>query len=74
MDEVNYPPHYLQGGIECIDAIKAALTPEEYRGYLKGNVLKYVWRSGVKHASPSTDYRKASWYLSRLVDGIQEDS
>ena len=43
-DPVNQPPHYRQGGIECIDAIAAALTPEEFAGYCKGNILKYVWR------------------------------
>ena len=43
-DLVNQPPHYPQGEIECIDAIEAALTPEEFRGYCKGNALKYIWR------------------------------
>jgi hypothetical protein len=42
-DPVN-PEHYRQGGIECIDAIEAALTPEEFRGYCKGNAMKYIWR------------------------------
>ena len=43
-DAVNHPPHYNKGGIECIDAIQAALTPEEFRGYCKGNIIKYSWR------------------------------
>ena len=47
-DNVNKPAHYRQGEIECIDAIRAALTPEEFRGYCKGNVLKYVWRERHK--------------------------
>ena len=33
-DLVNNPPHYKYNskGVECIEAIEAALTPEEYRG------------------------------------------
>ena len=33
VDMVNNPPHYNEAGIECIDAIQAALTPIEFRGY-----------------------------------------
>jgi len=47
-DSINHPEHYTQGEIECIDAIRAALTAEEFRGYCKGNVLKYVWRERYK--------------------------
>ena len=43
-DLVNNPSHYTQGGIECIDAIKASMSDEEYAGFLKGNALKYLWR------------------------------
>jgi hypothetical protein len=66
-DPVNHPLHYTQGdGIECIEAIQAALTPEEFRGYCKGNVLKYVWRE--KHKGSTESLQKAVWYLLRLVD------
>jgi hypothetical protein len=41
MDKVNKPAHY-QGSIECIDAIESAMTKEAFRGYLKGNIIKYV--------------------------------
>jgi hypothetical protein len=64
-DNVNHPEHYTSGGIECIEAIEAQLTPEEYRGYLKGNVAKYVWRE--KYKGNNESLRKAQWYLSRLV-------
>jgi len=64
-DMVNHPAHYTEGGIECIEAIEAQLTPEEYRGYLKGNVAKYVWREKKKGGTESL--RKAQWYLNRLV-------
>ena len=66
VDNVNHPVHYTTGGIECIEAIEAQLTPEEYRGYLKGNVAKYVWRENHKGGKESL--QKAQWYLSRLVE------
>lgn len=65
-DPVNHPPHYTQGGIETIDAIEAALTAEEFRGYCKGNALKYVWRE--RHKGQNESIKKAIWYLNRLVD------
>ena len=69
-DYVNHPPHYTEGGLECIEAIEAQLTPEEYRGYLKGNIAKYVWRE--KHKGGTESLRKASWYLERLI-GFDKD-
>jgi hypothetical protein len=65
-DEVNHPPHYTQGGIECIDAIRAALTPEEFRGYCKGNVLKYTWRERIKQQDIAME--KAQWYINQLLE------
>lgn len=64
-DEVNHPEHYTDGGIECIDAIEAALTEEEFRGYLKGNIIKYVWRERKKGGM--TSMRKAGWYTDRFL-------
>lgn len=63
-DNVNHPPHYTQGGIECIDAIRAALTDDEWRGYVKGNVLKYIWRE--RHKGGDESIAKAKWYLERI--------
>lgn len=64
-DNVNHPAHYTDGGIECIEAIEAQLTPEEYRGYLKGNCVKYLWRE--KHKGGIESLKKAQWYLTRLI-------
>ena len=64
-DLINAPPHYCQGSIECIDAIEAALTPEEFRGYCKGNALKYTWRE--QHKGQDSSLAKAAWYLARLL-------
>lgn len=64
-DLVNSPAHYTTGGIETIKFIEAKLTPEEFRGYLKGNVLKYGSRLGHK-GDVNTDAGKLAWYSSRL--------
>jgi hypothetical protein len=63
-DNVNHPPHYNQGGIECIEAIKAALG-DGFPDYLRGNVIKYLWR--YKEKGGVEDLRKAAWYLDRLI-------
>lgn len=63
---VDHPAHYNNGSIECIDGIKAALTKEEYIGFLKGNVLKYLWRCGSK-GKLTEDLKKGRWYLERLI-------
>lgn len=65
-DNVNHPTHYTDGGIECIEAIEAALTTEEFRGYCKGNIQKYVWRERMKGGTESL--KKAQWYLDRLIE------
>ena len=64
-DPVNQPSHYTSGSIECIDAIEAALTPVEFRGFCKGNNIKYIWRSNLK-GNHDQDIAKAQWYLGRL--------
>lgn len=65
-DEVNHPEHYTHGGsVECIEAIESQLTPEEYRGYLKGCIAKYIWRE--KHKGGIQSLQKAQWYLTRLI-------
>jgi len=64
VDNVNNPPHYTAGGIECIDAIRAALTPEEFRGYCKGNAIKYTWRERMKGGDESI--QKAEWYMREM--------
>ena len=67
MDAVNSPSHYKTGDIECIDAIKASMSSEQFIGQLKGNIEKYVWRMSYK-GKPVEDLRKARWYLDRLIE------
>jgi len=63
---VTNPPHYRQGDIECIEAIKAACGEDGYDGYLQGNIIKYIWR--FKHKGRAQDdLGKAKWYLNELI-------
>ena len=64
-DMVNHPPHYTNGGIETIDYIKAKMSAEEYIGYLRGNILKYTSRIGLK-GNPIEDAGKIVWYATEL--------
>ena len=66
-DPVNSPAHYADsfGGIQCIDAIETSMSTEEFKGFLKGNVQKYVWRYSQKNGAE--DLKKAKWYLERLI-------
>lgn len=65
VDPVNSPTHYQNGGIETIELIKEYLTPEEFRGYLKGNVIKYRERAPYK-GNAEQDYAKALKYWEWL--------
>lgn len=69
-DNVNSPKHYCKGGLECIEVIKAQLTPEQNTGYLYGNVLKYMWRWPEKNGLE--DLRKAKHYLEWLIEEVNE--
>ena len=70
-DNVNSPKHYCKGGLECIEVIKAQLTPEQYQGYLYGNVLKYMWRWPDKNGLE--DLRKAEHYLKWLIEEVNDN-
>ena len=60
------PDHYKVGGIETIEFIEAKLSPEEFAGYCKGNMLKYITRAGHKDDA-GQDMRKALWYGERWL-------
>lgn len=69
MDVVNNPSHYADGEIECIDAMQAMLSEEEFIGYLRGNHFKYMWRCRKKD-NLAQDLKKAEWYLKKLTEVI----
>ena len=70
-DMVNHPSHYTAGGIECIKAIEASLSPEGFQDYCKGNVLKYVWRFRQKNGLE--DLKKARVYLNWMIESVEKE-
>ena len=68
-DPVNNPQHYNTGNIECIEAIRESMSTEAFKGYLKGNTMKYLWRYDYK-GKASEDLEKAGWYLNKLIKEV----
>ena len=68
-DVVNNPEHYNTGNIECIDAIEESMSSVAFKGYLKGNCMKYLWRYDYK-GKPVEDLQKAQWYLAKLLNFV----
>lgn len=66
VDVVNHPSHYTSGKIECINYIEDALTPEEFRGYLRGCMIKYQHRLMHK-GSAKQNAEKMRWYNDKLI-------
>ena len=71
-DPVNHPSHYMLGGIETIDYMKAKSTPEEFKGHLRLTAIKYLSRTGYK-GDALEDLKKAQWYLNRLIKECEAD-
>ena len=70
-DPVNHPPHYMEGGIETLDVIRAKMSPDRFQGYLMGNVLKYLLRCEYKEKRVE-DIKKAQFYLNALVEEMDK--
>ena len=69
-DMVNHPSHYTQGGIECIDALKAATVSKTgIEAVCTANVIKYLWRYEEKNGIE--DVKKARWYIDRLIKELE---
>ena len=72
-DVVNNPSHYNTGDIECIDAIKESMSSVAFKGYLKGNCMKYRWRYDYK-GKQVQDLQKAGWYLNKLTAIVKQEN
>jgi len=70
-DNVNNPSHYGQGKIEAIDYIEDFLNEEEFIGYLRGNIAKYMHRWRYKNGQE--DLKKAQWYQNKLIKFMGEN-
>lgn len=65
-DNVNHPPHYTRGNIECIDALAAAtIDLQGLDAVCTANAIKYLWR--WKQKGGVEDLKKARWYINRLI-------
>jgi hypothetical protein len=56
--------HYKEMPVQPWAVMEAVLTPEEFRGFLKGNIIKYSMRAGRKYGSD--DGGKAKHYIQKL--------
>ena len=69
-DAVSHPSHYtMGGGVECIDAIRAALGPVGFQEYCRGNVIKYMWR--WRNKGGVEDLKKAQVYLGWMIEAAE---
>ena len=72
-DNVNSPSHYCKGGLECIEAIRAACEGlDGVEAYYAGNVIKYVWRFKFKNGVE--DLKKARKYLDWLIEQEEKNT
>lgn len=68
-DPVNHPQHYTShpSGIECIEVTR-------HHNFNVGNVIKYLWRQGLKdHAPALQDLKKAAWYLNDEIQRVEKE-
>jgi hypothetical protein len=56
--------HYKDMGMQPWHVMEAVLTPEEFQGFLKGNIIKYAMRQGKKEGTD--DSNKAQHYKMKL--------
>jgi hypothetical protein len=61
--------HYEDLPIQPFDIMKANFKKEEYEGYLRGNVIKYLLRYQTKNGVE--DLKKASHYLDELITFLE---
>ena len=69
-DKIN-PSHYQRDGMECIDAIKAAVQNlSGAEAYETGSAIKYLWR--WKEKGGKDDLNKAKWFINDMISDIEE--
>jgi hypothetical protein len=71
-DLVNRPDHYCKGGVECIDAVDAAISDLQGReAHYTASALQYLWR--WKSKDGVRDLKKARWFIDRLIASLEVD-
>ena len=70
-NKIDHPAHYMDGGIETIDYIKAKCMKDNgYMGYLRGNALKYLSRAGIKDDTIQ-DLKKVLWFVNKMISELE---
>ena len=64
--------YYDAGGIETVDIVRSKLTPEQFKGYLLGNIIKYACRANHKHDF-KRDSEKIKVYSAILLSFVESD-
>jgi hypothetical protein len=59
--------HYKDMPIQPWELMESILSKEEFRGFLRGNVIKYSLRAGRKIGS-ADDAEKARHYMDKLEE------
>ena len=62
-------PHYMAMPIQPIRFFQASMKPDEFKGFLKGNAIKYIMREGMKNGTE--DIEKAKVYVDWLVEYVK---
>lgn len=57
--------HYKRLAVQPWAAMESWMTPEQFKGFLTGNVIKYMARDKGDIAE---DHRKAAHYLQKLIE------
>lgn len=69
--KINHPPHYTAAGVECIEAIEAALGKEAFIDFCRGQAIKYLWRARLKDTLQE-NLQKAQWYIHKALLEIKQ--
>lgn len=70
-NNVVHPSHYNRTSVEVIDTLRGMMTTDEYRGFLIGNVVKYISRYSMKNGLE--DIKKAKYYLNLLEQDLEKE-
>lgn len=68
-DIINKPDHYHKGGFDIYEILQAKFSPEWYRGFCMGNVIKYDLRHEMKGGVE--DLKKARFNQDRLIESYE---
>ena len=69
-NDVRQQHHYTAQAVQPIEYMEITMTPEQYEGYLLGNVIKYISR--YRHKNGLQDLRKGKVYMGWLVDHVAD--